>query len=235
MRKEVCILESVAPFFISAGVITLAEMADKTQILSMCFTARYSPRKVMLGVFLGTVLNQGLAVAAGYFLKEILSTYIDIVKIIASLSFIGFGIWTLQSDSEKEKCDAKSSFGPVATVTIAFFLAEMGDKTQLAAVSLSAGLPNPVLVLLGTTTGMLIANGVGVAFGSTLNKKIPDHVVKILSAMAFTMFGIFSYVGTARHLMDFSKVLLSTAVILFATVLIFVLILNRNNKSWRNV
>ncbi len=218
------------PFFISAGVIALAEMADKTQLLSMCFVSRYGPGKVMLGVLLGTVLNQGLAVAAGHFLREMLSTYIDAVQIVAALSFIAFGIWAFRTNGEEEKCNEKSSLGPVITVATAFFIAEMGDKTQLAAISLAAGFSSPVLVLMGTTTGMLIANGLGVFFGTIINKKMHKKTMQLISGVVFIAFGIVGYCSSVRKFMNLNNVILTSVFILVVTLLTLLLMLRKKSK-----
>lgn len=220
-------LENITPFFVSLGVITLAEMADKTQLLSICFAARYSARKVMLGVFIGTVMNQGLAVAAGFFLRELFSSYASFIQIIASLSFIGFGIWTLKQGNDDEKCDTKNTYGPVFTVAIAFFIAEMGDKTQLASVSLAAGLSNPIPVLLGAVGGMMIANGIGVFFGTVINKKMSGNTIQMISAVIFIIFGFAGYISSVGKLLDLSMLILSTVLIMLITFLLSFTILKK--------
>lgn len=220
-------------FIVAVLAVTLAEMGDKTQLLAMCFATRFNWKKVLMGVFLATILNHALAVAAGYFLREILSSYTDIIQLIASLSFIGFGLWTIRGDSVDECADARSRFGPVITVAIAFFIAEMGDKTQLATISLAATLGNPAAVLLGTTTGMLIADGVGIVFGIVMHKRIPENKLKWISGGIFALCGLLGYVeslhGMEAHL---SIIFGTTLLVLLITVLLAMYILKSSpNKE----
>lgn len=119
-RKDDKMISSFIAFLFTAGAVTLAEMGDKTQLLAMLFATRYKASKVMIGVFLATVLNHAAAVAAGYFLKEVLSSYSNIIQLVASLSFIGFALWTIKGDSVDDTDDTKSKFGPIITVAIAF-------------------------------------------------------------------------------------------------------------------
>lgn len=205
-------------FIFAAGAVTLAEMGDKTQLLAMCFATRYKAGKVLLGVLLATILNHAAAVAAGYLLKELLSQYSAIIQIIASLSFIGFALWTIRGDSVDDSCETKKTkYGPVVTVAIAFFIAEMGDKTQLATISMAAQLGNPFAVLAGTTTGMLIADGIGIIVGVVMNKKIPETTVKWISASIFAVFGLAGYIQAALKVMQASTLILSIGAILLLT------------------
>lgn len=174
---------------VSVGAITLAEMGDKTQLLAMAFAVRFKFWKVIAGIFLATVLNHAMAVALGSFLTQYKA--IDIaIQSVAALSFILFGLWTIHGDKLEGEQDRKSRFGPLMTVAVAFFLAEMGDKTQLTTLALSAKYPDvPALVLAGTTTGMLIADGFGIVFGVLMCRRIPERKVKIVSAAVFVLFG----------------------------------------------
>src|SRR3989338_5625205 len=140
--------------------VVLAEMGDKTQPLAMAFAARYSASKVLLAVFIATLANHALAVAAGRFLTKVIP--MDIISFAAALSFIIFGLWTIRGDKLEGHDKKESRFGPVATVAIAFFLAEMGDKTQLATISLAVKYQSVISVLMGTTLGMVIADAIGI-------------------------------------------------------------------------
>lgn len=181
--------QNLLAFLIAAGAVTLAEMGDKTQLLAMAFATKFKPFKVMVGVFIATILNHGLAVALGSFVARYESINLWI-QIIASLSFIFFGLWTIKGDKLEGEYKRSSRFGAVATVAVAFFIAELGDKTQLATIALSAKYAqSPLFVLLGTTTGMLIADGFGIVVGIVLCKKIPEKTVKLISAAAFVLFG----------------------------------------------
>lgn len=177
-------------FLISVGAVTLAEMGDKTQLLAMAFATKYKASKVLIGVFLATVLNHACAVALGNFVTRYQA--IDLwIQIIASLSFVFFGLWTIRGDKLEGEENRKTKFGAVMTVAIAFFIAELGDKTQLTTIALSAKFPgNPIGILMGTTTGMLIADAIGIIVGVVMCKKIPERTIKLVSAGAFVFFGL---------------------------------------------
>jgi Ca2+/H+ antiporter, TMEM165/GDT1 family len=179
---------SFAAFAASLVFVVLAEMGDKTQLLAMSFATRFNPYKVLLAVFIATVANHALAVVAGQFLTTIVP--IDIISLAASLSFIGFGLWTIKGDQLKGEDKKTSRFGAIITVAIAFFIAEFGDKTQLATISLAAEYQNPVSVLTGTTLGMLVADAVGIIVGVVLCKRIPQRKIKWFSALIFVLFGL---------------------------------------------
>ena len=177
--------------FIGATVmVVLAEMGDKTQLLAMAFATRFPAKAVMWGVFLATILNHALAVALGNYLGT--SFNMQLVQMIAAASFILFGLWTIRGDSLDGEDKRKMILGPIMTVAVAFFFAEMGDKTQLATVALAAKYDAPLATLLGTTTGMLIADALGIYVGIVAGKKIPERVIKWISALTFIAFG---YIG----------------------------------------
>jgi putative Ca2+/H+ antiporter (TMEM165/GDT1 family) len=187
----------ITAFLFSVGAVVLAEMGDKTQLLAMAFAAKYKAGKVMLGVFVATVFNHALAVAAGNFVTRFDSVQIWI-QTIASLSFIFFGLWTIRGDKLDGEEKRATQYGAVITVAIAFFMAEMGDKTQLATIALAAKFPAaPLGILAGTTAGMLIADAMGIIIGILLRKKIPEQTVKLVSAGAFILFG---FIGTYQVL-----------------------------------
>jgi putative Ca2+/H+ antiporter (TMEM165/GDT1 family) len=176
-------------YLFSVAAVTLAEMGDKTQLLAMAFAAKYRASKVLIGVFLATVLNHALAVAAGNYI-----TRFDAIQIwiqgLAALSFIFFGLWTIRGDQLEGEENRKNRFGAIMTVAVAFFIAELGDKTQLATIALAAKFPaEPIGILLGTTTGMLIADAVGIVVGVVMCRKIPERTIKLVSAGAFILFG----------------------------------------------
>lgn len=175
---------------ISVGAVTLAEMGDKTQLLAMAFATKYQASKVLIGVFIATVLNHACAVALGNFITRYAA--IDIwVQVIASLSFILFGLWTIRGDKLEGEDERETRFGPIVTVAIAFFIAELGDKTQLATIALATKFPaNPIGILIGTTTGMLIADAIGIIIGVVMCKRIPERTIKLVSAGAFIFFGL---------------------------------------------
>ena len=178
----------MAAFIASFIFVVLAEMGDKTQFLAMAFATKYSAHKVLIAVFLATLLNHALAVAAGRFLTTVMP--IDIISFIAALSFIIFGLWTIRGDKLESEDKKESRFGPIATVGIAFFLAEMGDKTQLTTISLAVKYQNMINVLMGTTLGMVIADAIGIIVGIVMRKRIPEKIIKWVSASIFILFGL---------------------------------------------
>ena len=175
-------------FLASAAFVVLAEMGDKTQLLAMAFATRYRWQTVMWGVFVATILNHLFAVIVGSYLTQIIP--MEYIQIAAAISFIIFGLWTIRGDQLNGE-DKVSKYGPFWTVAIAFFIAEMGDKTQLATVALAAQFNAIIPVWLGTTTGMMIADGIGIIIGIVLGKRIPERAVKWAAAMIFIFFGLF--------------------------------------------
>jgi putative Ca2+/H+ antiporter (TMEM165/GDT1 family) len=177
--------------------VVLAEMGDKTQLLAMAFAAKYKPGKVLAGVFIATLLNHSLAVSAGRLMSEVIP--LDIVSVVAALSFIIFGFWTVRGDSLDGEGRRQPRYGPVITVAIAFFLAECGDKTQLATISLAMeyknaapGILSALAVLAGTTLGMIVADTIGIIIGVVLGRKLPERAIKWFSAVIFILFGLYS-------------------------------------------
>lgn len=168
--------------------VVLAEMGDKTQLLAMAFATKYPWKLVMKGIFVATVLNHLLAVVVGAYLNEFIPLHY--IQIAAALSFIVFGLWTIRGDKLGDEA-SDSRHGPFWTVAIAFFLAEMGDKTQFATIALAAQFNSIIPVWLGTTTGMMLADGLGIAIGIVLNKKIPEKTMKWGAAIIFIAFGVF--------------------------------------------
>lgn len=210
-------------FITSLVFVVLAEMGDKTQLLGMCFATRYRWQTVLWGVFVATVLNHLLAVEAGNYLTRFVD--MNTIQIVAAISFIFFGLWTIRGD-ELDDC-GESKYSPFWTVTIAFFIAEMGDKTQLATVALAAKFNTVIPVWMGTTIGMMIANAIGIIVGVTLGKKIPERVVKWVSAIIFIIFG---FLGLWQSLPDYliTSVNVTTAVIIVVVIAYFV---NRMGKD----
>jgi putative Ca2+/H+ antiporter (TMEM165/GDT1 family) len=179
---------SVAAFTASLALIILAEMGDKTQFIAMSFATKYNPYKVLFAVFLATIANFAIMVVIGQLLTTVVP--IDLISLAASVSFIGFGLWTLRPEKPKDEKQKASKFGVVGTVGVAFFIAEFGDKTQLAAVSLAAEYHSALAVLLGATLGMVVADGIGILVGVVLGKHIPEKIIKRVSAAIFIVFGL---------------------------------------------
>jgi len=175
-------------FAASFILVVFAEMGDKTQLLAMAFAMKYSIYKVLLAIFLATLLSNAFAVTAGRLLTAVIP--IDIITFVASLSFIFFGIWTIRGERFEEEDKRGSKFGPILTVGIAFFLAEMGDKTQLAAISLAVKYQDIFGVLMGTTIAMVVADAIGIIFGMVIHKRLSEEKIKWIAAVIFILFGL---------------------------------------------
>ena len=222
-------------FLFSAGAVVLAEMGDKTQLLAMAFATKYKASKVLIGVFLATVLNHALAVAVGNYITKFQTAEVWIQG-IASLSFIFFGLWTIRGDKLEGEENRVSKYGAIATVAIAFFIAEMGDKTQLATIALATKFPtNPIHILMGTTTGMLIADGIGIIIGVVMCKRIPERTIKLISAGAFIFFGLLGSYQVAQDKlhMGMSSIAIAMLIIIAITGAIAYYLI-KNDKAEEN-
>jgi Ca2+/H+ antiporter, TMEM165/GDT1 family len=179
---------SLAAFSAAFLLVLLAEMGDKTQFVAMTFAAKYNPYKVLFAIFLGTVANFTIVIIIGQLLTEVVP--LEAISLVASIAFIAFGIWTVREEKVEEGNVKFSRFGIVATVGVAFFIAEFGDKTQLATLSLAVQYNSPVTVLVGATLAMLVADGIGIIIGVVFCRRIPRHKLKWLSAVIFVLFGL---------------------------------------------
>lgn len=183
-------------------LIFVAEMGDKTQILAMAFATKYPVKKVLMGIFLGAFLNHGLAVLLGSTLSNLIP--VSTIQIIAGLAFIGFSLWTLRSeDDEDGRKERRLNSGPVFTVALAFFIGELGDKTQLTAITLATDAVSPVAILAGTVSGMIVTGGIGIYIGKKLGDRIPEFAIKVIAAAIFMFFGVTKLVQTLpSHLIN---------------------------------
>ena len=177
-------------FLISTGVVALAEIGDKTQFLALILAARFKkPFPIIAGIFGATAMNHALAGAAGAWIMAAISP--EVLRWVLGMSFIGMAIWTMVPDeTEGEVTRLAARFGVFGVTLITFFLAEMGDKTQLATVALAANYSTPVLVVIGTTLGMLIADLPAVFVGDKLAARIPMKLVRSLAAASFMLLGV---------------------------------------------
>ena len=154
--------EALQIFFSSFSLVALSEMGDKTQLLAFSLSARFkSPKLILSGILVATLLNHSLASYLGNWVSVQIST--KIMSLILAVLFIAFGLWTLKPDTLDQP--KHHSYGPFLTTVVLFFLAEMGDKTQLATLALGAQYQAPLLVTLGTTVGMLVSDGLAVFLG----------------------------------------------------------------------
>ncbi len=187
-----CIMEAL---LVSTGVVALAEIGDKTQLLAFLLAARFKkPLPIILGILCATILNHGIAGALGAWITSVLSP--EVLRWILGLSFIGMAIWTLIPDKiEEEETSIASHLGVFGATFITFFLAEMGDKTQVATVAMAAHYATPFLVVVGTTLGMLIADVPAVFIGDKLANRIPMKVVHAVAAAIFAILGVMTLWG----------------------------------------
>ena len=179
---------SVAAFTAAFVLVVLAEMGDKTQFVAMAFAAKYNPLKVLLAIFLGTLANFAIVIVIGQLLIDVVP--IDAISLAASIAFLAFGVWTVRPEKPAQENVKVSRFGVVATVGVAFFLAEFGDKTQLATLSLAVQFQNPLVVLAGATLAMIVADGIGIVIGVVFSRRIPQRALKWVSAVIFMLFGL---------------------------------------------
>jgi len=184
--------------WISFAVVALAEMGDKTQLVALTLASRYRrPWTVMLGILVATVLNHALAASIGAHAASALPR--SWLAWALGLSFIAFGFWTLVPDRAGSTA-APSRWGPLLTSAAVFFVAEMGDKTQLATLALGARFESTLAVTAGTTLGMLAADGLAVFAGERLTARVPMRVVRWLAAALFFAFGAAAILGRAAML-----------------------------------
>lgn len=176
-------------FLVSTGVVALAEVGDKTQLLALVLAATYRrPLPIIAGIFFATVANHAFAGAVGQWLIRLVSP--DVLRWILGLSFIAMGVWTLIPDKLDGGAPRERRFGAFGTTLIAFFLVEMGDKTQIATVALAARYDALAAVVMGTTLGMMIANVPAVMLGNFTAEKLPVRAIHIAAAILFALLGI---------------------------------------------
>ncbi len=184
---------------VSTGVVALAEIGDKTQLLAFILAARFKkPLPIILGILAATIVNHGLAGALGAWITSAVSP--EILRWVLGVSFIGMAIWTLIPDKiEDEETQVAQRLGVFGATLITFFLAEMGDKTQIATIAMAAHYGTPVLVVIGTTLGMLIADVPAVFIGDKLSAKIPMKLVHSIAAGIFALLGAATLLGAGAN------------------------------------
>ena len=190
----------VESLLISTGVVALAEIGDKTQLLAFILAARFrKPLPIIAGIFTATIVNHGLAGALGAWITATVSP--EVLRWVLGISFIGMAAWTLIPDKiEDEEAALAKGFGIYGATVVTFFLAEMGDKTQLATVALAAHYGAPLLVVIGTTLGMLLADVPAVLVGGKLSAKIPMRLVHSIAAAIFAALGLATLLGMGKGL-----------------------------------
>lgn len=179
----------IEAFLVSAGVVALAEIGDKTQLLALVLAAKYRrPLPIILGILVATLANHALAGALGAWLNATIGPVA--MRWILGLSFIAMAIWILVPDRLDEKASAPPRFGVFGTTLVAFFLLEMGDKTQIATIALAAKYPSLLAVVAGTTLGMMLANVPAVLLGEAAASRLPLKLVHGIAAAIFLVLGV---------------------------------------------
>lgn len=182
----------ITAFLLSTGVIFVAELGDKSQLMAMTFATRYRARDVLIGITAATALVHLASVGIGYLIGSSFEKYQGGIEIAAGIAFLGFALWTLRGDelTEEEASKAKQSSGmALIAVGTAFFLAELGDKTMLATITLATQEPW-FGTWVGSTIGMVAADALAIGVGAVLGKQLPEHVIKWGAAALFAIFGV---------------------------------------------
>lgn len=186
-------------FLISTGIVALAEIGDKTQLLAFILAAKFrKPWPIIWGILLATLANHGLAGALGAWITAQVAP--STMRWVLGVSFLAMAAWTLIPDKFDEKDARFARFGVFGTTLIAFFIAEMGDKTQIATVALAAQYHAFWTVVAGTTLGMMIANVPAVLLGDRIAHRMPVRLVHGIAAAIFALLGIATLLGLGERL-----------------------------------
>lgn len=182
---------------VSASIVALAEIGDKTQLLAFILAAKFrKPTPIILGILVATLANHAFAGAVGAWVTSVISP--EALRWILGLSFIGMAIWTLIPDKFDEDEVKLARLGVFGTTLIAFFLAEMGDKTQVATVALAAQYQALVSVIAGTTLGMMTANVPAVLLGDRIAHRMPIRAVHLVASLLFAALGVATLLGVGK-------------------------------------
>ncbi|MCM3553917.1 TMEM165/GDT1 family protein [Janibacter melonis] len=178
-------------FLLSTAVIFVAELGDKSQLMAMTFATRYRARDVILAITAATAIVHLASVAIGFWVGTAFADYQDWIAIIAGIAFVIFGLWTLRGDelTDEEAAKARKAKGAaILAVGMAFFLAELGDKTMLATITLATQ-HGWFGTWVGSTLGMVAADALAIGVGAVLGRKLPERTIKIGAAVLFFLFG----------------------------------------------
>lgn len=187
----------------------------------MMFATKYKTSKVLIGIFIGSFLNHGLAVAFGTLLGNMIPVYI--LQMTAGAAFVGFALWTLMS-ADDEEADEKAQKGrsAIIVVAMAFFVGELGDKTQLTAITLSLDALYPWMILMGTVSGMIVTSSLGIFVGSKIGDRLPETLIKVISSGIFLLFGTMKLLSsTPPYLVNVYTVSVFILVVTSASILLF--------------
>lgn len=181
-------------FLIATSVVALAEVGDKTQLLSLLLAARYrKPWPIVLGILVATIANHAAAAWLGQLVQSYLTP--DVLRWVLGVSFLAVAAWTLIPDRVEEEEHAAYRHGPFLATLILFFFAEIGDKTQVATIMLAARYPSLVMVVAATTLGMLLANVPVVWLGGKVAERLPLRVIRGVAAGLFAVLGVWALLG----------------------------------------
>lgn len=185
---------------VSTGVVALAEIGDKTQLLAFLLAARFKkPVPIILGILIATLINHGLAGALGAWITTAMGP--EVLRWVLGVSFIAMAGWMLIPDKiEEDEAQIARRFGVFGATLVTFFLAEMGDKTQIATIAMAARFPDPITVVIGTTLGMMLANVPAVLLGDRLAGRIPMKLVHGIAAAIFAALGVATLLGAGESL-----------------------------------
>jgi putative Ca2+/H+ antiporter (TMEM165/GDT1 family) len=191
-------------FLVSTGIVALAEIGDKTQLLAFLLAARFRrPLPIVCGIFVATIANHAFAAAVGALVSRLLGP--DVMRWVLGIAFLGMAAWIMVPDKVDEDDAPLARFGVFMTTVLAFFVAEMGDKTQVATVALAARYSAAVWVVAGTTLGMMIANVPAVYFGDRIAGRLNTNPASLklvhgLAALIFAVLGVATLLGAGRNL-----------------------------------
>ena len=184
-------------FLISTGIVALAEIGDKTQLLAFLLAAKFrKPVPIVLGILIATLANHAFAAALGAWINTMMGP--DVMRWVLGISFLVMAGWTLIPDKLDDEESNLGKYGVFATTLVAFFIAEMGDKTQIATVALAARYEAVIAVVAGTTLGMMIANVPAVYFGERIANKVPLKLVHGIAAALFAALGVATLLGAGK-------------------------------------
>ena len=186
-------------FLVSTGIVGLAEIGDKTQLLAFLLAARFRrPLPIVFGIFVATIANHAFAAAVGALVSELLGP--STMRWVLGLSFLGMAAWTMIPDEIDPDEAPLARYGVFLTTLLAFFVAEMGDKTQVATVALAARYESMTAVVAGTTLGMMLANVPAVYFGERIANRVPLTLVHGIAALIFAVLGVATLLGAGESL-----------------------------------
>jgi putative Ca2+/H+ antiporter (TMEM165/GDT1 family) len=186
-------------FFVSTGIVALAEIGDKTQLLAFVLAARFRrPLPIVAAIFVATIANHAFAAAIGTWITSLMGP--DLLRWVLGASFLAMAAWTLIPDKLDEEDAQLAKYGVFLTTLIAFFMAEMGDKTQVATVALAARYHSLVAVVCGTTLGMMLANVPAVYFGDRIANRVSLKLVHGIAALIFAALGVATLLGAGASL-----------------------------------